>query len=106
MLFPEPVRAPDGTASYAFLHRPMWDLGWVRDGEGIHLPAGTTDDRPGIWVSFAPAAAVRSDLRALGHLAQHRLVAMSEYGFESLKIGAGPPTDADPGRAGCSSTTA
>ena len=91
VLFPDPVRAPDGTESYAFLHRPMWDLGWVRDGEGTHLPAGVTDDRPGIWVSFVPAAAVRNDVRSLGHLAQHRLVAMSEYGFESLKIGAGPP---------------
>ncbi len=91
VLLPEPVRAPDGTESYAFLHRPMWDLGWVRDGEGTHLPAGLTDERPGIWVSFVAAEAVRTDVRALTHLAQHRLVALSEYGFEALKIGAGPP---------------
>ena len=91
VLFPEPVRGPDGTESYAFLHRPMWDLGWVREGEGVHLPAGISDDRPGIWVSFAPAAAVRADVRARGHQAQHRVVAMSEYDFESLQIGAGPP---------------
>lgn len=91
VLFPEPVRAPDGTESYAFLHRPMWDLAWVRPGEGVHLPAGITDDRPGIWVSFVPAHAVRADIRAMTHLSQHRVVAMSEYAFESLKIGAGPP---------------
>jgi beta-1,2-mannobiose phosphorylase / 1,2-beta-oligomannan phosphorylase len=29
VLFPEPVRAPDGTASYAFVHRPVWDLVWL-----------------------------------------------------------------------------
>ena len=29
--------------------------------------------------------------RALTHLSQHRVVAMSEFGFEGLKIGAGPP---------------
>jgi len=91
VLFPEPVRAPDGTESYAFLHRPMWDLGWIRDGEGTHLPAGVSDERPGIWVSFVAADAVRADVRALSHLGQHRQVAMSEYAFESLKIGAGPP---------------
>ncbi|MGS2619555.1 glycoside hydrolase family 130 protein [Micromonospora sp. LZ34] len=91
VLFPEPVAAPDGTPSYAFLHRPMWDLSWVRDGEGTHLPAGLTDDRPGIWVSFAAAEAVERDLAALARVAQHRLVALPAYDFESLKIGAGPP---------------
>jgi len=91
VLFPEPVIAPDGVESYAFLHRPMWDLAWVLPGEGVHLPAGVTDERPGIWVSFAPAAAVRADIRAIGHLSQHRAVALSEFPFELLKIGAGPP---------------
>lgn len=91
VLFPETVRAPDGTESYAFLHRPMWDLEWVRPGEGVHPPAGVTDERPGIWVSFAPAAAVRADVRALGHLSQHRAVAAGEHEFEEVKIGAGPP---------------
>ncbi|TDX08507.1 glycosidase [Kribbella sp. VKM Ac-2566] len=90
VFFPEPVRGPDGELSYAMLHRPMWDLGWFREGEGVHLPAGVTDDRPGIWVSFVPVAAVEDDLRNLVHLRQHRLVAMSEYPFEELKIGAGP----------------
>jgi beta-1,2-mannobiose phosphorylase / 1,2-beta-oligomannan phosphorylase len=90
VFFPEPVPGPDGTESYAMLHRPMWDLGWIRDGEGVHLPAGITDDRPGIWISYAPADVVRRDLGALVFQRQHRLVAMSEYEFESLKIGAGP----------------
>ena len=45
VFFPEPVPGPDGDLAYAMLHRPMWDLGWIRDGEGIHLPAGV-DRRP------------------------------------------------------------
>ncbi|NUR98610.1 MAG: glycosidase [Kribbellaceae bacterium] len=90
VFFPEPVADPDGVPSYAMLHRPMWDLGWFREGEGVHLPAGVTDDRPGIWVSFVPVADVEADVRNLVHLRNHRLVAMSEYPFEELKIGAGP----------------
>ena len=34
VFFPEPVPGPDGAPSYAMLHRPMWDLGWFREGEG------------------------------------------------------------------------
>ncbi|MEV0289830.1 glycosidase [Kribbella sp. NPDC050820] len=90
VFFPEPVTGPDGEPSYAMLHRPMWDLGWFREGEGVHLPAGIKDDRPGIWVSFVPIADVERDVRNLVHLRNHRLVAMSEYPFEELKIGAGP----------------
>lgn len=98
VLFPEPVPGPDGTASYAMLHRPMWDLGWIRDGEGTHLPAGIADDRPGIWISYAPAGAVHDDLGALVHQRHHRLVAMPEFAFEELKIGAGPaPVRVDEG---------
>jgi predicted GH43/DUF377 family glycosyl hydrolase len=91
VFFSEPVTAPDGTPSYAMLHRPMWDLSWVRDGEGVHLPAGITDERPGIWASFVPAELVERDLTELTRVSQHRLVALPAYDFESLKIGAGPP---------------
>jgi beta-1,2-mannobiose phosphorylase / 1,2-beta-oligomannan phosphorylase len=90
VFFPEPVPGPDGEPAYAMLHRPMWDLGWFREGEGVHLPAGMTDDRPGIWVSFVPVAEVERGLENLVHLRDHRLVAMPKYPFEQLKIGAGP----------------
>lgn len=90
MFFPEPVPDPDGRPSYAMLHRPMWDIGWIREGEGTHLPAGVTDDRPGIWISYVPVEEVRADVRALTRPVGHRCVAMSEYDFEELKIGAGP----------------
>jgi len=89
VFFPETVPGPDGEPAYAVLHRPMWDLGWFRPGEGVHLPAGVTDERPGIWVSYVPAQEVEADLNALVELRGHRAVALPKYAFEELKIGAG-----------------
>ena len=53
---------PGRRPAYAMLHRPMWDLGWLREGEGVHLPAGVTDDRPGIWISYVPVEEAERDL--------------------------------------------
>ncbi|MGA7203005.1 MAG: glycosidase [Specibacter sp.] len=90
VFFPEPVNDPDGVLSYAMLHRPMWDLGWIRDGEGEHLPAGLTDPRPGIWISYVPVDEVEKDIRNLVHMRKHKMVALSAFPFEELKIGGGP----------------
>ena len=91
VFFPEPVPDPSGRPAYAMLHRPMWDLGWFREGETVHLPAGVTDPRPAIWISYVPVEEVVADVRALARPRDHRCVAMSEHPFEALKIGAGPP---------------
>lgn len=91
VFFPEPVPGPDGRPVYAMLHRPMWDLGAIRPGEGVHLPAGVDDPRPSIWISSVDAEAVRADLSALVHPVDHRPVASPLHPFEELKIGAGPP---------------
>jgi len=91
LLFPEPVTDPSGSPAYAMLHRPMWDLSWVRPGEGEPLPAGVVDPRPGIWVSFVPVAAVDDDLRGLTRFDHHRLVALPERAWEAVKIGGGTP---------------
>ncbi|MBA3366932.1 MAG: glycosidase [Actinobacteria bacterium] len=91
VLFPEQVRAPDGTPSFAMLHRPMWDLSWLGVHAGLVLPAGLDDDRPGIWVSFTSGKEVVRDVRALTRFEQHRLVALPEHAWEALKIGAGTP---------------
>ncbi|MEV8361783.1 glycoside hydrolase family 130 protein [Streptomyces niveus] len=88
--FPEPVPGPDGELCYAMLHRPMWDLGWFRPGEGVHLPADVTDERPGIWISYVPVSEVEKDITALARPRGHRQVALSEHPWEALKIGAGP----------------
>jgi len=90
VFFPEPVPGPDGVACFAMLHRPMWDLSWVRDGEGVHLPAGITDERPGIWISYVPVDEVLADITALVNQRSSTLVALPEFDFEKLKIGAGP----------------
>lgn len=91
VLFPEPVPGPDGRPAIAMLHRPMWDLGLIRSGEMNQLPAGLTDDRPGIWISYVSLESALQDPANIVCLRGHRLVALSEYDFESLKIGAGPP---------------
>jgi len=91
LLFPEPVRAPDGRPAYAMLHRPMWDISFVVPGEGEPLPAGLADPRPGIWVSFAPTDAVAAEITELTRFGQHRLVALPEQPWEALKIGGGTP---------------
>ncbi|MHA3703488.1 glycoside hydrolase family 130 protein [Jatrophihabitans sp. YIM 134969] len=91
VFFPEPVTAPDGRPAFVMLHRPMWDLSWIRPNETTYLPAGIDDDRPGIWISYVPVEDVARGMVALTRMQQHRLVATSEYDFEALKIGAGPP---------------
>ncbi|RKR73369.1 glycoside hydrolase family 130 protein [Frondihabitans australicus] len=90
VFFPEVVPDPDGRPSYALLHRPMWELEFARPGEEAPLPAGTLDDRPGIWISYIPAETVERDVTALVRPSGHRVVALSERPWESLKIGAGP----------------
>ncbi len=91
VFFPEPVTAPDGTESLAVLHRPMWDLGETKPGQGVRVPAGVEDERQSIWISYVPLSAVRDDLGALALWEQHRFVAGPQFPFEEVKIGGGPP---------------
>jgi predicted GH43/DUF377 family glycosyl hydrolase len=91
VFFPEPVTAPDGVESFAVLHRPMWDLGEIRPGEGLWKPAGVTDQRQSIWISFVPVADVLADIRSIVNWRGHKLLAAPEAPFEELKIGGGPP---------------
>ena len=91
VVFGEPVSGPGGRACFAMLHRPMWDLGWIRAGQGEVPPAGVTDTRPGIWISYADVEEVRADPTALARPFGHRCLALPEHPFEQLKIGAGPP---------------
>ncbi|WP_431220864.1 glycoside hydrolase family 130 protein [Leifsonia xyli] len=88
VFFPEPVTAPDGTPSLAVLHRPVWDLGDIRPGEGEHPPEGET--RPSVWIAFIPLEAVQRDLGELARWRQNQFLAGPEFPFEELKIGAGP----------------
>jgi predicted GH43/DUF377 family glycosyl hydrolase len=92
VIFPEPIPGPGGVPSYAMLHRPMWDQTMSGlDAAATRLPAGLTDDRPAIWISYVPAEHVEADIRALTLVRDHRCVALPEHSYESAKIGAGPP---------------
>lgn len=90
VFFPEPVTGPDGVPSLAVLHRPVWDLGEVRTGEGEHPPAVLDEKRPSIWIAFVPLEAALSDLSELSRWRHNRFLAGPEFPFEELKIGAGP----------------
>lgn len=90
VFFPEPVTAPDGVESFAVLHRPMWDLEETKPGEGIRVPAGVTDQRQSIWISYVPVADALADVSALTFWRGHRFLAGPKFPFEELKIGGGP----------------
>src|ERR1700682_4327410 len=91
MFFPEPVPGPDGRPAYDMLHRPMWNLNPDSSDVGLPLPAGITDPRQSIWVSFVSADSVQADIRALTRLDQHRQVAQPKQPREATKIGGVPP---------------
>ncbi|MFF7291098.1 glycosidase [Microbacterium sp. NPDC008134] len=90
VFFPELVPGPDGRPSIALLHRPMWDLDWLRPGEGSRPPAGIDDDRPSIWIGYVDAEEVRTDVRALTRVRDSAMIVAPEMAYESAKIGAGP----------------
>ncbi len=90
VFFPEPVTAPGGVESFAVLHRPMWDLGEVKPGQGVRVPAGVDDVRQSIWISYVPVADALADITALVLWRGHRFLAGPEFDFEELKIGGGP----------------
>lgn len=91
VFFPDVVPGPDGQPSYALLHRPVWDLTFGGVDELATPPDGVTDPRPSIWISYIPVGAVLADLSALARPRCHRQLALPEYDWEALKIGAGPP---------------
>src|ERR671936_2460403 len=55
MLLPEPVLDPTGELALAMLHRPMYEMWLGSAGAGAvpaPPPAGITDDRPSMWISY------------------------------------------------------
>jgi predicted GH43/DUF377 family glycosyl hydrolase len=91
MFFPEPVPGPGGRPTYAMLHRPMWNLSPDSSAVGLPLPAGVTDPRQSIWMSFVAAGIVDRDVRALTRLDRHRQLAQPQQPWEATKIGGGTP---------------
>lgn len=90
VFFPEAVPGPDGRPALALLHRPMWDLDWLRPGEGARTPAVIDDARPSIWIGYVDLDAATRDLSALTHVQHSAMIAAPEMTYESSKIGGGP----------------
>ncbi|RKT31519.1 putative GH43/DUF377 family glycosyl hydrolase [Microbacterium sp. AG1240] len=90
VFFPEAVPGPDGRPSLALLHRPMWDLDWLRKGEGARPPAGIDDDRPSIWIGYVDLEAATRSLSALTYVEQSSMIVAPEAEYEGAKVGAGP----------------
>ena len=98
VFFPSVIPDPNGVPSYAALHRPMWDFSFSKRQEVPALPAGVTDDRPSIWISYVPAVDVENDIQNLVRFGGHRFVAGPAFAWEAVKIGAGPaPIPVDEG---------
>lgn len=90
VFFPDIVPGPGGRPCYALLHRPMWDVSYVRWDESAPVPAGVDDTRPAVWISYVDADDVKKDIRALTKPFGHRQVLAPEFAWEDSKVGAGP----------------
>lgn len=90
VFFPEAVTGPDGRPALALLHRPMWDLDWLRAGEGLRTPGGIEDERLSIWIGYVDLEAARRDVRALTFVEDSTMIVAPEADYEEAKIGAGP----------------
>ena len=86
MLFPEPVADPHGRPALALIHRPAH----VQGGMPV-LPAGVSEPRASIWISYCPLECALSDLNELRCWRDHQLLATPAQPWEALKIGAGAP---------------
>ncbi|MBA3945046.1 MAG: glycosidase [Herpetosiphonaceae bacterium] len=91
LLFPEPVTDPQGRLALALIHRPDYHVQWWNP-QGLSIqPAGVTEARPAMWISYVPLDAVQADLRNLQLWHHHHLLAVPEQPWEELKIGGGTP---------------
>lgn len=90
VFFPSVVPGPGDVPCYALLHRPMWDVSYVRWDEKAPVPAGIDDTRPSVWMSYVRADDVERDIRALTKPFGHRPLIGPKFPWEESKIGAGP----------------
>ncbi len=91
VIFPLPVTDPEGRAAFAILHRPMYRVAHADGTDEWQVPAGVTDRRPSIWISYAPLDRVKGDLQELTHVSSHQLLAQPIGNWEHHHIGSGAP---------------
>src|SRR5712692_10548805 len=80
-----------GPVSFAYEPSLKTNLNPNTPDVGLPLPAGVTDPRQSIWISFVAADLVDRDVRALIRLDQHHQVAQPQQPWEATKIGGGTP---------------
>jgi predicted GH43/DUF377 family glycosyl hydrolase len=86
VLFPELVNDPHGHPALALIHRPAHVQGRVSV-----LPAGVTEERASIWISYCAIEQALVDSAALLTWRDHTLLATPVQPWEETKIGAGTP---------------
>lgn len=86
VLFPEPVRAPDGRLALVMIHRPTFKV--VQPVDERSLPAAVSG-RPSMWISYAALEDVAAGKGMI--FGQHHLLAGPQQAWERLKVGAGTP---------------
>ncbi len=91
LIFPEPVRDPQGRLALALIHRPDYTIAWEYGGYTQVVPPGVADERPSMWISYTPLDDVRRDIHALERWSDHRVLAHPEQPWEVSKIGGGAP---------------
>jgi predicted GH43/DUF377 family glycosyl hydrolase len=86
VLFPELVDDPHGRPALALLHRPAHVQGRVPV-----LPAGVSEERASIWISYCSLEQAQANPAALLTWRDHTLLATPAQAWEETKIGAGTP---------------
>jgi predicted GH43/DUF377 family glycosyl hydrolase len=85
-LFPEAVRDPRGRPALALIHRPSHAQGGLPV-----LPAGVTEPRACMWLSYCPLDRALAGDAGLLRWEDHTLLAGPSQPWEELKIGGGAP---------------
>jgi beta-1,2-mannobiose phosphorylase / 1,2-beta-oligomannan phosphorylase len=86
VIFPSLVSDPHGRPALAMLHRPA-----NVQGRMPVLPAGISEERASIWISYCAVEPARASLAALLTWRDHTLLATPAQPWEETKIGAGTP---------------
>lgn len=91
LIFPELLPDPHGRPSVVLIHRPDYNLSWPGYGAFPVLPAGVTDERASMWLSYCPVERLGEGLDELVRFSDHRLLCTPEGPWQALKIGGGTP---------------
>jgi predicted GH43/DUF377 family glycosyl hydrolase len=89
VLFPAPVRAPEGRPALALIHRPTFPAAVAERLRLLPVPRAQGLHRPSMWISYAPV----DEIVARTHVVfgQHHVLIGPQPGWEELKVGSGAP---------------